>query len=108
MTSDSISDLSFILGVYNPEVLLEKQISFGNPCLSVFSQTCAGVMLYGDLERLQRNVSQLPALEQRNSELRVENITLPPVRCPAEKIESFHVCLDEEVSDDRVSEITNN
>lgn len=58
--SDSISDLNFILGMYNPEVLLEEQISFGKPLLSVFSQTRAGVMLYGNVELFQTNIAYLP------------------------------------------------
>lgn len=64
VSSDDISGLDLILGMENPEVLLEKQILFGSPLSSVVSETSAGVMLYGNLDRLKNNLGHIPHAEK--------------------------------------------
>lgn len=59
--SKGISDLGFVLGTNDPDVLLENQIKFGGPVSSVFSETVAGVLLLGNAKRLLDNLSQLPS-----------------------------------------------
>ena len=56
---DEIGDIRFVLGMSDPEVLLEKPVVFGDPP-SVFSETAAGVLLYGTVDRLRSNLPLLP------------------------------------------------
>lgn len=59
LLSDCVNDINFVLGMSDPDVLLERQIVFGVPP-SVFSETNAGVLIYGTLEKLVKNMSNLP------------------------------------------------
>jgi hypothetical protein len=56
---EKISDVEFILGMSDPEVLLEEQVCFGSQA-SVFSKTFAGVLLCGSLTRMKSNLAHLP------------------------------------------------
>ena len=76
---DEISGLDFILGVSNPEVLLERQVSFGGSEPSVFSDTLAGVMLSGSLERFKRNLRNLPAISRQRPGKSSTNCEIHPV-----------------------------
>ena len=57
--SDYIKDISFVLGMSNPEILLEEQISFGGPRPSMLAKTRAGVLLGGNLSVLRDNLADL-------------------------------------------------
>ena len=59
LRGDEIGDIRFVLGMSAPEVLLEKQVAFGVPP-SVFSDTAAGVLLYGSVDRLMSCLPLLP------------------------------------------------
>jgi len=60
-SSDEISDIKFVLGSSNPEVLVEKQVCFGERVpQSVFSETKAGVMLLGNPDHILSNIEYLP------------------------------------------------
>ena len=58
--SVEISNLDLILGVNDPDILLEKQVLFGGQYQSVFSETDSGIMLYGNLKLMLKNLSCLP------------------------------------------------
>jgi hypothetical protein len=47
-SSDEISNIGFVLGTSDSDLLLEKQIVFGDLLPSVFSETIAGILLYGN------------------------------------------------------------
>jgi len=59
--SDCISNLDFMLGTKDPHVLVENQHVFGDgDDLSVYSDTAAGVLVFGDAKTILRNISYLP------------------------------------------------
>ena len=58
-SNDRISDLDFILGNNDAQVLPQNEIRFGNPPSSIFSLTPRGVMLTGSVSRMLENMSQL-------------------------------------------------
>ena len=61
---DRISDIKFILGTNDADVLVEQQITFGYPVPSLYSVTDAGVLLYGCLDRIKSNINKLPYSKQ--------------------------------------------
>ena len=64
---DNFADVRFILGANDPHVLTEIQTAFGRSGrISVYSETDAGILLYGSTDRLLNNLSFLPS---RNAQL---------------------------------------
>ena len=57
--SDCVSNIKFILGNQNVEILPEKQIPFGLARPSVYSETSLGVLLFGDVTVLRDNLIHL-------------------------------------------------
>ena len=55
-----ISDINFVLGTSDPYILPEEQIVFGSEIKSVYSQTHAGILLMGNLDRMKYNMRELP------------------------------------------------
>ena len=57
--TDNICDLEFVLGTNDPHVLPERHVLFGEPNPSVFSETPAGIMLMGNVCKVQANMGKL-------------------------------------------------
>ena len=57
--SDDVNDIEFILGTSNLEVMLETQVTFGGDETSVYSQTHAGILLFGNVALMLRNLNYL-------------------------------------------------
>jgi len=58
---NEISDIGFILGTNNSDVMVEQQVAFGRENeQSVFSMTTAGILLMGSSEKLLSNLPYLP------------------------------------------------
>lgn len=62
--SSEISDLEFVLGSSDADLLLEKHIKFGSKFKvpSVYSETSAGILLMGNTKRIINNLSCLPRI----------------------------------------------
>lgn len=95
---DGISGLQLILGMTNPEVLLETQVSFGGPVPSVFSNTKLGVMFSGCLGRLRSNLEHLPSVTGKppHTKRRVSPETHPQVHkesAETRKVSVNHIVL---------------
>ena len=58
---DCISDINFILGTNDFNLLLEKQCSVGSQFPSVYSETSAGILLYGAVDRWAENFTSIPS-----------------------------------------------
>ena len=59
--TDCINNLQLVLGTNDPDVILEKQVSFGNYSnKSAYSITNAGILLMGNAENLLQNLNSLP------------------------------------------------
>ena len=61
MNEDSITNIDFILGTDDFGLLLEKQCVVGTPNPSVYAESSAGILLYGDVHRWVENFASIPS-----------------------------------------------
>lgn len=76
---DEISQIGFVLGMSNLEVLLESPVVFGSPEPSVVFQTKAGLLLGGSLDLLRRNLPELTEVKNVSVPLRKTSLMSHPL-----------------------------
>lgn len=124
VSSNVIRDLDLILGTENPELLTEEQVTFGGKFKSVFSNTRAGIILYGNVNVLRDNLKFLPDLSSPTIPNAVQSFlsgvcndtsnSPNMVNCDAYPLEvninSLHVVLNEggEIDEDELNRASEN
>ena len=68
--SDEITEICFVLGTSDPNILIETQYSFGVNSPSVYSSTHAGVLQMGRVSQMMTNI---PALPRNNAVICISN-----------------------------------
>ena len=89
--SDQIGNFDIILGSNDAQLVCQTEKTFGKPPYSMYADTHLGVLLYGSVERLLRNIDALPLKKTKQFKKGVKQ---------KEKIKSFdeifafHVTVD--------------
>lgn len=102
-SSDSIDNISFVLGSNDTHILKETQLEFGGPVPSVYSVTSEGVLLMGSSNLMLSNLSCLK--DNTDPELNVDSIA-QIIACDVKKQEPHPNLCDKGCTDHDIDTYT--